>query len=233
MYPTSIPHGDSGFERASFFNPNIIRAAADSRTPRGDQGHRESGEFSSRWLFLLSAADFHVQRRLLGLPELMERLLGVLRHAVAAEKRATLIAPAEIVSRLTNVLPDAVELSSFCPFTEFQQRLLDAEYVFYWNAFSFSALERIANELPVFLFDRGHLARTIKPYYEMARAFYFGGWEPSYLDQQELLTPHALAELAAAQKPAMRALREQWQLSPTPDTLVKQFGSSKNATRSE
>ena len=223
MYPTSIPQGDSAFEKVAFFNPCIVRAASDLRVSRGERVSAESADVRSRWLFVLSATDLNVQRDLLGMREVMENLLRVLRMALAAERSATLIAPAEIVSRLTNVLPDSIELLSFCPFTEFQQRLLEAEYVFYWNAFSFSQQERVANELPIFLMDQGHLARTIKPYHECARACHFGGWEPPYLDHLQLPTPSDLAVLATAQRPAMRALRGRWQLSPTPDELVNQL----------
>ena len=62
-----------------------------------------------------------------------------------------------------------------------------------------------------------------RPFYERARACHFGDWEPPYLDQRQIFSPYVLAHLAKLQKPAMRALRERWQSSPTPDELVDQL----------
>jgi hypothetical protein len=216
VYPTSIPEHDDGITRVSFFNPAILRAATvpDAQAPRDPRGG------SPRWLFVLSDSDLHVQTVRVGLPEFLENLLGMLRHAAAEKKQAALIAPSAIVQRLRYAVPEGVELLSWRPLDEFERRVLDAEYVFYWNAFSFSQLARIANELPFFVFDQGHFARTLTPYYEIARACHLGGWQLKYLDQRQLFSPYVLAHLAKAQKPEMRALRERWLLSPSPDALV-------------
>ena len=93
--------------------------------------------------------------------------------------------------------------------------------MFYWNAFSFSQLSRVANELPVFVFDRGHLAHAIKPFYPVALSCHFGGWEAPLLDQTRRLDPSALEELAEEQKPTMRAIVARWRSSATPDELVE------------
>ena len=81
--------------------------------------------------------------------------------------------PATMVDQLANQLPDTVELLPFCPFVEFEARLLAAEYAFYWNVFSFSVVLRIANGFPVFFYDRGHLSRTIEPLYDIGRGVHF------------------------------------------------------------
>jgi hypothetical protein len=216
VHPTSIPEHDDGITRVSFFNPAILRAA----TVPNAQAPRDPRDGSPRWLFVLSDSDLHVQTVRVGLPEFLENLLGMLRHAAAEKKQAALIAPSAIVQRLRHAVPEGIELLSWRPLDEFERRVIDAEYVFYWNAFSFSQLARIANELPFFVFDRGHFARTLTPYYEIARSCHLGGSEPKYLDQRQLFSPYVLAHLAKAQKPEMRALRERWQLSPSPDALV-------------
>lgn len=216
LYPTATPDCDDQIQRLAFFNPTIIRA---------DTGAPSAGGLDPRprWLFVLSLADVHVQRVLVGLREFIARLLGILRQAQDANRRPTLIAPSWLVQRLPSALPDSVEVLSSCPFADFERRLLDAEYVFYWNAFSFSLATRVANELPIFFFDRGHLARTIKPYYDIARSCHFGGWEPTYLDQRQPLDPRTLAELGEKQKPALRMIRKRWESSPSPDELVAQL----------
>jgi hypothetical protein len=81
----------------------------------------------------------------------------------------------------------------------------------------------VAHGLPVFLFDRGHFARTITPFYDVARTWYFNGWEPPSVDQGQLFSPYVLAHLAKAQKAATQAIRQRWQSSPTPDALVNQL----------
>jgi hypothetical protein len=224
LYPTSIPNRNDGIIRVSFFNPTIVRSSAE---PVVDDARRHPRDARPRWLFVLSDSDLHVQTVRVGLSEFLENLLGMLRHAVASERQGTLIAPASIIERLGAGALQGVELLPWRPLDEFEARVVEAEYVFYWNAFSFSQMARLANELPVFLFDRGHFARTVAPYYELARTCHLGGWEPSYLDQRQLFSPYVLAHLAKAQKPVMRGLRERWQLSPSPDALVDQLLSSR------
>jgi hypothetical protein len=219
LYPTSVPLRPDGVERLSFFNPATIRLAIEPEQP--DSGRH--------WLFVLSATDLQCQRTSLGIRKFTALLAGMLWHTEQAGRLPTLIAPRSIVRLVARHLPEA-ELLTACPFDDFQRRLLDAEYVFFWNAFSFSHLARVANELPLFLFDRGHLARTIKPFYDVARACHFGGWELPYLDQQDALDADALRELATAQRPVIRALRESWEASPTPDKIVERLVSEGRAS---
>ncbi|MBI4342468.1 MAG: hypothetical protein HY599_03765 [Candidatus Omnitrophica bacterium] len=223
LYPHSIPDRDDHIPRMSFFNPTIIRGAVGAPAVGDGRAQGDALDGRPRWLFVLSARDVHVQGMLVGLREFTERLLGMLRHALEADRHPTLIAPSWLIRRLANALPASAELLSSCPSVEFEQRMLDAEYVFSWNPFSFSLLARVANELPVFVIDRGFLARTVKPYYDLARACYLGGWEPTYLDQRQLFSPYVLAHLARGQKPMMRELRERWLSSPTPDAVVEQL----------
>ena len=110
---------------------------------------------------------------------------------------------------------------STCPFAEFEERLLAAEYAFYWNTFSHSLLARVANGLPVFLFDRGHLAHTIKPFHDAALACHFAGIEMTELDQTLRLDPHDLAQRAAAKVTDLRAILAHWRASPSPDELAE------------
>ena len=219
LYPTSIPLRADGVERWSFFNPAVIRPEIGDGQPNARR----------HWLFVLSATDLHCQRASLGIRKFTALLAGMLWHTGQASRQPTLIAPHSVVRLVARHIPQA-ELLTTCPFDNFQTRLLEAEYVFFWNAFSFSHLARVANELPLFLFDRGHLARTVKPFYEVARACHFGGWELPYLDQHHALDADALRELATVQRPVMRALRASWQASPTPDQVVERLVSEVRAS---
>ena len=209
VYPACAPDIDDGVRRHSFFvDP---QAASQSTTAHA---HR-------RWLFVLAEIDLHTQLVEMDLRDFVENILGLLRFAVAEGARPTLIAPAMLVDLLAGAVTAEMELHRQLPITEFRQRVLGAEYVFYWNAFSPSQLERLANEQPTFVFDRGYLSRAVKPFYDAAKTCYFDGWEPKYLDQRQLFSAYVLAHLAKQQRPALRALRERWQASPTPDELIR------------
>ena len=59
-----------------------------------------------------------------------------------------------------------MSLLPYCSYEEFEQRLLDAEFVFYWQIFSTSTFLRLWNGLPVFFFDQGHNAHLLSPLQE-------------------------------------------------------------------
>jgi hypothetical protein len=102
-------------------------------------------------------------------------------------------------------------------------RLLDAEYVFYWNAFSFSLFLRLSQGRPAFFFDPGHLPRVIKPYYALAKRLYYDTWSPPYLDQRRHLDPSQLTMLAEQQKPELAKLVAYWSSSPPPAAVVDEL----------
>jgi len=223
LYPTSVPTTgrDDGVPRFSFFNPTITRSS--TRAGGTQSGVGDSAIGPPRWLFVLSSTDFNRQRMLLGRRGFSRLVARILARALHAGKHPVLIGPPSIInvlSVLSNALSDAIELLPFCPFAEFETRLLDAEHAFFWDSFSFSVLLRVANALPVFVFDRGHLARAIKPFYQVALSTHFGGWVPPFLDLGARLEPHDLADLAEKQNLAMRVILDRWRSSPTPDELV-------------
>lgn len=218
VYPGGAPDIDDGVQRASFFAPPAPHAHEAERTP-------------PNWLFLLSEVDLHAQLVETDLRGFVENILGLLRFAVAEGVKPTLIAPAMIVELLAGAMSADMQLHQILPIVEFRRRILDAEYVFSWNAFSPSQLDRLASELPVFFFDRGFLSRAVKPFYDAAQACHFGGWEPRYLDQRQLFSPYVLAHLAKQQLPAVRALRERWSRSPSPDDLMRQLVGTAERSR--
>ena len=216
LYATSLPPTDDKDKspKLAFFNPNILKSMTDAP---------ESA--SKRWLFVLSSTDLGCQNADHGEAEFARIVVRILAQALDSGRKPTLLAPAAILDIVSGEFPDSsgVEKLQFCPYTEFVPRLLDAEYVFYWNVFSCSLLLRMANELPLFFFDRGHLSRTIIPFYDHGLRTHFGEWTPTYLDQEDSLNPNSLAKLAMEQKPALRAVREYWQASPTPEQVIDQM----------
>lgn len=222
LYPTAIPVAGDGVPRAAWAD----RIAADSLRHPPTPTHtnkKAEGDKPPSWLFLLASADLQCQIALQGRRRFERMLAKTLWHALAAGRLPTLIAPGPAIDRLRKRLPQLAELLPGCPFKEFERRLVDAEYVFYWNAFSFSQLMRLARQRPIFLFDRGHLSRTVQPYYQLASATHYGGWEPPCLDQRLPLDRDTLARLATEQLPALRDLCVRWSSAPSADEVVERL----------
>jgi hypothetical protein len=223
LYPGAIPDGESRFKRRSFFNPTSTYAGTPAAEAPEDSS---SGRSTESWLFVLSPDDLNAQRTLIGIPELKACLTGLLTGAVEAGARPALAAPASIVKPLARTLGNGVRWLPDCPFIELESQVIHAGYVFDWNVYSFFYLTRLARGRPVFAFDRGLLAHTIAPVREMARAFYFGEWEPPLLDQRRLSSPYVLSHLAQAQQQSARSCVERWHASPTPDAIVDEILST-------
>lgn len=219
LYPTSIPACDDETPRVSFFNPASVREAG-RPTARPDRSPERP-----EWLFVLSPDDVHVQSREVGLAEFTTYLFALLRHALAADRHAVLVAPPRISRRVKMALGGAVEVMMPCPFRVLEARLLGAEYVFSWNAFSFVNFVRVVNGLSVFSFDRGYTARILQPYYDLAVQSHLGGREPKYLDQRQLFSGYVLAHLAKTQVADLEEVRAAWRTSPTPDDILDRLVS--------
>ncbi len=108
-----------------------------------------------------------------------------------------MIAPRRLLAQVRQQTAGKVEvqLLEAVPYAQFVDILLRAEYAFYWNVFSFSTLLRLMIGRPVFFFDRGHLARIVRGYYDAAVVCYFGGIEPIFTTLSEPLTPARLEVL--------------------------------------
>jgi hypothetical protein len=101
--------------------------------------------------------------------------------------------------------------------------MLGAEYVFYWNVFSNSVLARVANRLPVFFFDCGHMAYAIPPLLEVGLRRYYPGCTLPFLDPRRPLAPGELAAEAARQEPGLEGARANVRRSPPPDVMVAEL----------
>ncbi|MAF66225.1 MAG: hypothetical protein CMJ84_11290 [Planctomycetes bacterium] len=223
LYPTAVPRAEGLPEarRLSVFNPIPVLPAGNRGDERlAGEGEAHGGEATPpRWLFLLSSADLHGQSVQTGLLDFLDLLVARLADAVELGRRPSVIGSQRLAELLAGRVPDEVELVSTCSFADFTQRLLEAEFAFYWNAFSHSVLLRVANGLPVFLFDRGHLAQTVAPFQAAALACHFAGIGLPELDQREPLDADDLAQRASAAAGDLRAILAHWLASPTPDEL--------------
>src|SRR5262249_52929963 len=152
--PTYLPQS-GGPKRISFFNPLYMRGERESGGSSSTDS-ASSDEFTGRrcWLFILAPFDLEFQEKKHGRQGFVDLVVRKIREALDNGRRATFVAPAAIseeVSRHFEREPGASFLPP-CSFQEFEQQLLDAEFVFYWQIISTSAFFRLWNGLPVFFF---------------------------------------------------------------------------------
>lgn len=210
--------------RVSFFNEHLVadgsRLAEHARTVAAAIG---ADPARKRWLFVLSTEDYGGQIGLLGKPTFDALLLDRLRDTAREGRQPILVAPDVCIAAIGHdaAAVEGAVLLPFCGYRLFTALLHEAEYGFYWNVFSNSIPARIANRLPVFFFDPGHMARAIPPLFEVGMAAYYAGSEVVYLDQRRPLAADALAPLAAKQAWSLEPARVSFRRSPRPDEMVR------------
>jgi hypothetical protein len=133
-----------------------------------------------------------------------------------------LLAPDECLFSVEKRLEgaDQAVLLPYCSHSQFLPLLLNAEYVFYWNVGAASAHLRLIRGLPVFSFDQGHIARYVRAWYQRMVKYYFSGWVPPYLDQDEELNSEILQKMALGYMEAANRIRANLATAPRPEELV-------------
>ena len=222
LYPVPVDGivDNAPIRSVSFFNPETTRRHREWEPPAG---HGEApGLAPPTWLFVLAPSDLFIQQRRGGTRRFVGRLVNMFRQTHEAGRRPVIVGPPSLLKLLARprARPSEAELVPFSSYPAFETRLLDAEYAFYWNAFSCSAtLVRMVKKLPVFFFDQGHVARFSRRIFEDGVQGYFGGWQPSTLPEEHL-EPAALEALAAAQTGKVEELIRYWSRSPDPRQAV-------------
>ena len=226
LYPASPVPSDRDAvldsRRVSFFNPELVYP---SQMPT-ERGRGLSPD--PLWLFILSSRDYELELIHHGRDAFVESTVGKFEQALEAGRHPVFVGPYDCVRALLRNMTaagrrcvlDGVTLSTFCPFKRFSALLLSAEYVFYWNVLSHSMFLRLANELPVFLFDRGHLVRNVIPLYGRIVDWYYQGWDPIYLDPGQELRVEHLGRLADQYRTAAREITAHWRRSPSPEQMI-------------
>ena len=220
--------GLAGTHKVALFNPQIISDAPSTQ----QRGPRLAARLGidlrrPRWLFLLGSEDYGAQVTRLGRESFEAMLLSRLEDAAQAGRQPVLIAPQPCIDALARAgrAVDGLISLSFCGYDLFVDLLLEAEYVFYWNVLSNSLLARLANRLPAFFFDRGHLAHVMPALLHLGLKTYFPGAELMLLDQGQRLTTNALGALAAEQERSLDTAFDNLRRSPTPRELIEQLMS--------
>lgn len=223
IYPVPIDRAQAGARAISFFNPLYIRSPDELRANAAMvAAFPDMAPGKPRWLFVLAQFDLLYLEKKYGMRAFVEIVAAKIRETLACGKHATFIGPAAIIDELSRHFPrdSGVSLLARCAFEDFEQRLLDAEIVFYWQIFSTSAFLRLWNGLPVFFFDQGHSSRFSKPMHEAGLKYYFIGASPIYLDIEKPLDAAALMQLSGGFRASAEDSRQRLAHLPTPDAMV-------------
>ena len=114
-----------------------------------------------------------------------------------------------------------MELLGHCDYVQFKSLLIDAEYVFYWNAVSFSCILRTLTGKPWFTFDEGHLLRGMNAAYanRIFDWFYRGG-KPPYLDISSTLSSEVLQNATEQYMTSAQKIQQGLLDSPNPQAIM-------------
>lgn len=180
---------------------------------------------SQRWLFILGDQDYTVQLGKHGLlpRKFLKLLIKKLNEALEAGRVPVLIAPAKVIASIRKRAhaADSIQLLSHCEYNTFQSLLLESEYVFYWNAVSFSCIPRTLAGKPWFTFDDGHLLQGMNDdYAQRISDWFYLGEQPPRLDMNAPLTSDGLLQANQRYLKSAARIRQALLASPTPESLV-------------
>jgi hypothetical protein len=193
----------------SFFNDALLLPPHLDEAKPGDAPH---------WMFVISEADYSTQFMSLGNAGFARVVANLLVQSVRLGRHAIFVGPTVLLELVRHQLaPDPrIHLVRYCSFRRFLSLLLSAEYTFYWNVVSHSILMQLWNGRPVLLFNRGHLARAVRPIYERVIAWYYQGWEPPYLDHDAELSLATLEQAVAGHAERRGQIMERFRRAPSP-----------------
>lgn len=216
MQGLTTAHSDS--RNTCFFNQSLLLPAELNVVQDDAQPH---------WMFVISEVDFQTQAMFLGAVRFTATVANLLTQTAQLGRKAIFLGPAPMIDLLRATLDPNIStntsniyLLNFCAFERVMALLLSAEYSFYWNVVSHSILMQLWNGRPVILFNKGHLARAIPSIYPRVIAWYYQGWEPPYISQDEPLSLAVLAEVVSAHATKRGELMQRYQRAPSPQKLL-------------
>ena len=216
IYPMPIDdlRSEREVRRLSYYS-----AAAQHGFDAGPAG----GQARPTWLFVLSKTDFGLQLGTQGDEEFVERMVGRLRDSVELGRDATLIGPAELVEAVLARLgaQPGVTARSDIPYAEYMSLLMQAEYVFFWNYFSFSVIHRVLAELPVFFFHEGHMVHILPALWKEGVRVVYDGWRPPLLPMDKGLDERDLSLRAGEATREFRRVGDGLRRCPSPEEILR------------
>lgn len=218
LYPSYCDVAESDLagtdaRNVDFFNERLVRPAATTR--------EGSDQARPHWLFILTGADCGVQMLFEG-EAFLDIVASKLVETLATGRHPILIAPKEFVDELLPRMPTAegIDILPQCSFARFYSLLLSAEHAFYWNVLSHSLLIRLFNQLPIVVFDRGHLVRNAGGIHDRVVRWYYQGWEPVIRDHRVPLTLDTVEGWASVYRGQSARLEERYRRAPSPEEMI-------------
>ncbi len=200
----------------TFFNQHLIEISTSADWPIAPN--------KLNWLFILSNAEYKLQTQLYGEASFIAFLARKIQETLQVDRLPQIIAPAACLELLQQRVPNLERfLISFCNYSRFTSLLLESEYVFYWNILSNSLLLRHVNELPVFFFDKGHMARFIRPLYETAVEHYYQGKPPVYLEWDQSLADPDLIKYVGVSNDSLQKLKVRLGEACSPQDVIQRI----------
>ena len=179
------------------------------------------------WLFTIGPEDYKVECEQLGLDRLVALTAEKIQWISESGRHVVLILPDEFLQSLQCTLPTSKGLSmfSYLPYEAFYTLNLNAEYVFYWNVTSASAMIRILHGLPTFHFSIGHIGESLYPVYKEVVRLFFAGCKPIFIDQTKPFDLSTFKQLDEQARVNAAKILKSLESLPTSETLIARLGN--------
>ncbi len=186
--PTQRLRPRPGARRLCYFNGAAHSIPKSSQTPSGPR---------PVWLFVLSKVDFEMHSRDQG-DAFVARIAERLEEGVALGRDVTVIGSEDLVKSLRPRIAGQPRITAYgeTTYDGYMNRLMAAEYAFFWNYYSFSVLHRVLVNRPVFFFDAGHLIHFLPAIDQEGIRVFYDGWRPPLLALDAALDEPDLARRA-------------------------------------
>ncbi len=225
-----MPHIYPGpFRQSDFPDMSCFYSCDYSKYRRRD--FKPSADPEKSWLFVLSQVDFDLQYHKKGtafIDDFEQRIKEVLQMGGSC----TISCPDNLRLMLKERLPGSCRLNiySSLPYADYMTKLIQAEYVFFWNFFSFSLIYRILNRRPVFFFSEGHVSTIIPAIMEIGIRNYYQGWIPPKLNIAVPLNSETLKLQSRDFRSNAEQIIRGFRRCPAPKQIIRSiFFRTKNA----
>jgi hypothetical protein len=221
IYPWTCPQDGSGnHENIGYYNPRPPRDVNSIEPVKDCLGLTFTGPF---WLFSMGPEDFTDQCREHGFEQLLTYSVENISWALKAGKPVVLVGPEEFVTPLQNLFSESPNFFSttYIAFGDYSELNLSAEYVFYWNVLSASALIRIFHGLPTFHFSIGHIGISLYPAYEEVTRLVFKDCQPIILDQSKPFSDDQIQVLDTLARTNATKILTNLETIPSPENVIQ------------
>jgi len=206
----------------SYYNPE---SSGSCKTPESQSILRSclGDSFSKPYcLFAIGPEDIKIQCQQLGLANLVAFTAEKVNQISESGRHVVLVLPDEFRESLRTTLHslENVSLFSYLPYEDFYELNLNAEYAFYWNVASASALFRIMYGLPTFHFSVGHLGENLPHVYKQVVRGFFPDCKPIFIDQTKPFDMDVFMRLDGQARENATKILKSLESLPTSETLL-------------